>query len=717
MASEELLFTTDVMGYFKEAKELYPHPLTAVRETLQNTLDSHSTRFTVVKDHNSISLIDDGDGMTLEFLKDRKNGFLSIGAAFKRDDTMRGNKGRGRLALLAPMAELNNGEIVYTGRVEIYTASKGRASKAVWKDFRGLDSVEDMGPTTNHGTTIKLIFDNGVPESFDMHQVKAYLEDIAVNVPIEMIAGKETIPKPKEPRFKASGKAKLELNSNWRSYEYPFQAGLMEGTSTIKIAENGLLAKHMYTNFPIGGYIDFGYAKTESGENVGIVALGRNDTLVKEDLIARLFITEVLLPYYKSLPAKELQDRRGELVKLIYTQAVLNLIQYNKGIRDLFLGSVVIDGKSIAEWMKDRDNVVWTDRHSKLVERARPKGYKVLITDDAAIQFLLKTADIRDISEIKDELAHKAVERTYQTPEEEGVLNRCASALQLMSKVAPDRRSLQDGMPKKNGTGRSRYVSEAEALQESGEVVDEVTTLTKGIEVGGTTISFAEAEDQNLEGFFYKGNICLNTKNPNVAQAIEEGNMDYIEAIVCHEWIHKLGWGPHDEGFASALTTLMGRYMTAKTGYWRGVLRRITASPPPQPESVPKQQDPAKASIPADPTEKLVTEAQTRLSEMPEPVREAMIRKAESTVDPKEFVKAPTSPKQVQTPGIHMENGKWWWVRDGGERMQVERVGSNSWKQINKDGSIRDAKPPDYSQHVQSKKDRKETRRKMRLGY
>ncbi len=555
---------TNVMGYYKEAKELYPDPLTFLRETLQNSLDGHAKRYAIDVSDKGWTISDDGDGMTKKFLED-PNGFVNVGATFKTSDQQRGNKGRGRLTYLIPITVKEGDELKYHGKVEILTSDGNRMSKATWRSFEGLDDpVEDMGPSTTKGTKIITKFDEKLPYTYSISAFRDYLKRIAVKVECEIVVAGIPVPKPAEPEYKVSGESAFNVRNLGITLNYPYEIGITEGKSTLSIAENGLLVSEIWCP-PIRGQINFKYAMND-GERVGISTLSRDETQIAIDEITSVFITKGVLPYYMSLPTEKQQKKRSDILQLLNENGIRRLITYNDDVKNMFFSLVRFDGKSIKEWSEDVANgkkVVHATEYSTWVEKARLQGYTVIITDTRENIELLGLAGIKPIDSIMDELRTKATERAFKTPTEQSTLAQCAAVLATFKDIAPVLSSLSGNARLKTSTDTNPYRGSSyySGLQEN---VPNPISITSGIAVNGTIIYLGEAEDTATQAFFYNGSICLNMRNPYVAEAVKDKDMDYLSAIVGHEYVHELGISNHDVTFASALTELMGRFMSAR---------------------------------------------------------------------------------------------------------------------------------------------------------
>lgn len=541
-------------GLYEYAVELYRDNNAFIREALQNATDANATKLDIKVSKNKISIVDNGEGMSRQFLETE---FSSVGNKFKSNGEI-GRFGVGRFSYWLPILWEEDGKVHYNGRITITSSTEKETTRLVWDKLQEY-SISSCPPNRETGTEIVIerfndLGDGKGAKAFDKEQISKYIADTVVSTNLNIQMNNSVIPLPNSRKFMESGTMTMYNSIKGIIVGYPYEATIGEESDIINIAENGIMVSHNY--LPIGGTVNFFYAKSPNGDgNLGITTLNRDSLAVRVERIQFGFINQVLLPNYLRRPIKDLKKSQSALLHLA---EILAHNDYFSPLLSYFPEIIVMRGRTLAKWA-EKDKVLWApESYPKLfLERAKSLGYTVLVDSNGgiALREIFEQAGIMNISTIKSSLTQQITIRGAKNAKEKLALKKCTGYLRTLQEVMK-RIKLQNTDPEfyAGSLDEEQFFPHDEVSQEPVEVLST-------IEEGGVKLHMATHSNPDTVAFFYNGAICFNVENKLVDKALRTKRFDLLIQPLVHEYTHKLGYTTHDDAFVRACDTIYIEFM------------------------------------------------------------------------------------------------------------------------------------------------------------
>lgn len=503
------------------SKDLYKDNLSFLRELTQNSADAQASRiqWIIDRDSRTITEIDNGKGMDYDFVL---NDWKKVGKSFKKGNEI-GMYGIGRLSIW----QIAENVYIRTNNVEIFWNSISEYRIRKTEDFY-------------QGFLCKIKVREDSLNVLSPMKIKAYLETNVNLENIEITVNNEEI-------------RPIRLN-------YPFKIEIPEAKAivyfkkpensweSIKIFEKGLLVRTEH-NSHLETIIDF---------NKPIKTLSRESMTISMDYVFEI-IAEGLKKLTQEIFAKSLtsEDYYNQMKELAESIKYCAWRQDSKQLAELYpIANSVL--KEFKDFYYSKDSI--------LVERAKEKGYKVLVIQDDKEEKCCQLIGLKNLLELKEKL--KRLYFINKTESEKGIriLKNCSQYMEFLTKIAED-------LSTKFKDKQKGIVIQSDNLRELKELYNkdlENLDLVKKEDYDGEikytlgSLAFGESNDKNVIAWQSGSYTVLNLNNELVQTLLETERLDLIEETLTHEFIHRLGYYFHNEDFVTAYNTVRAEVLRWK---------------------------------------------------------------------------------------------------------------------------------------------------------
>ena len=503
------------------ADDLYVNDLAFIRELTANSIDANATTVTIHIEPDQVVVMDDGKGMTEEFLK---TDFTRIGKQFKRDGEI-GLYGVGRLSVW----KVAKNVVVQSGNKQF-----------VWDGMRF--EVRDAEDSYVLGTkfTIKTREDKRVR----VDVVESFIRDNFYNVKADVKVNGQAVE-----AFDLSGFSKFGFTKE-RAVVYIPNDNTTTDLREVKVLERGFMVKTLSLSLP--AIVNF---------NRQIKTLSRENCTVEDDDIRRLVET-AYISFLTKADIKICESLKTSIVRALYWREMRG----EEGLQCL-----VYDGEKLGEIMNryDKGKIVYsTQAKSLLVERANRKGFRVLTVGGQDEARVLERHGFKDIKTVED-LTEIVTHSKANTKEERMMLGCAKTFFERIDRIVRENHEVM--VNSVEGVLGERAYS---LRVHSGATADQVKN-EKGFDEykteSGFTIAIGETDNPSIIAWRIGNTVAINKTNEFVQMVLETKQFEMLEESLIHEYTHIiLNQAVHDNEFVETYNFILIECKKAKLREQKG---------------------------------------------------------------------------------------------------------------------------------------------------